>query len=77
MRCTQVVTPINTAHARFAPKSGWKAHFELQASGGTSPYLPGTAVIQVGVLDAVPEGLSPVVGVGVDMTVVASRVLFY
>lgn len=60
--------PIRTAQARFAAKSGWKAHCELQASGGTSPYLPGTAVVHVGVLDVVPEGLSAVVGVGVDIS---------
>ena len=62
------MSPMRTAQARFAPKDGWKAQFELQASMGTSPYLPGTAVVQVGVLVIVlPDGMSGVVGVGADM----------
>lgn len=62
------MSPIRTAQARFAPKDGSKAQFELQASTGTSPYLPGTAVVQVGMLVlVVPDGVSRVVGVGVAM----------
>lgn len=59
------MNPIKTAQARFGPKAGWKGHCELQASMGTWPYLSGTAVIQVGVAVAVPEGLEGVAGVGV------------
>lgn len=62
------MSPIKTAQARFAPKDGWKAQYELQASKGTWPYSPGTAVVQVGVpVIVVPDGMSGVVGVGVAM----------
>jgi hypothetical protein len=50
-RCASVRRPKSVAKTTAATKEGSYDHWALQASGGTYPFLPGTAVVQ----DAVGE----------------------
>lgn len=71
MACTMCITklaPNSAANARFASKLGSSLYLELQASNGTCPYFPGTAVVHVG------EAVVLVVRVGV-LTVVEAIML--
>lgn len=46
--CAMVRIPKRVENATAATNDGEYAHSELQASGGTYPYLAGTAVVQEG-----------------------------
>ena len=65
-----VLIPNSTAKAKLPEKLGSKGYFELQASIGTEPYFPGTAVVQVAVdVAEVDVKVGPKVIVGVVVAI--------
>lgn len=68
--CENVRIPKKVENVTAAANEGEYAHCALQASGGTYPYWPGTAVVQEGVgRDTVVDAIL----VEVVVTIVCSR----